>query len=178
MNKKLRLLVTTKCNNKCPMCCNKQFDFNKVDIVNRWDYDEIMITGGEPLLFLLETASIASHIKGIQKAQGYNCSKIYVYTSCISLNIVNILNFVDGVTVTIHNKKDISKFIELSEYLLNNKLNYSIKDKSLRLNLFPDIKALLPKDIDLSLWKIKDIEWVKDCPIPEEEDFRRIANLY
>ena len=27
MNKKLRLLVTAKCHNKCPMCCNNQFDF-------------------------------------------------------------------------------------------------------------------------------------------------------
>ena len=25
MNKKLRLLVTAKCHNKCPMCCNNQF---------------------------------------------------------------------------------------------------------------------------------------------------------
>lgn len=35
MNKKLRLLVTTKCNNKCPMCCNKQFNFDKLPIVDR-----------------------------------------------------------------------------------------------------------------------------------------------
>lgn len=27
MNKKLRLLVTAKCHNKCLMCCNNQFDF-------------------------------------------------------------------------------------------------------------------------------------------------------
>lgn len=33
------------------MCCNNQFDFNKLPIVDRWDYDEIMITGGEPLLY-------------------------------------------------------------------------------------------------------------------------------
>lgn len=50
MNKKLRLLVTAKCHNKCPMCCNKQFDFEKIPVVDRLDYDEISITGGEPLL--------------------------------------------------------------------------------------------------------------------------------
>ena len=50
MNKKLRLLVTAKCHNKCPMCCNNQFDFEKIPVVDRLDYDEISITGGEPLL--------------------------------------------------------------------------------------------------------------------------------
>lgn len=50
MNKKLRLLVTAKCHNKCPMCCNNQFDIEKIPVVDRFDYDEISITGGEPLL--------------------------------------------------------------------------------------------------------------------------------
>jgi hypothetical protein len=40
------------------------------------------------------------------------------------------------------------------------------------------MKALLPKDIDLSMWKVKDMEWVKDCPVPEGEDFRRIKELF
>lgn len=46
MNKKLRLLVTAKCHNKCPMCCNNQFDIEKIPVVDRLDYDEISITGG------------------------------------------------------------------------------------------------------------------------------------
>lgn len=50
MNKKLRLLVTAKCHNKCPMCCNNQFSIEKIPVVDRLDYDEISITGGEPLL--------------------------------------------------------------------------------------------------------------------------------
>lgn len=103
----------TDCPNKCPMCCNNQFDFSKLPVVDRWNYDEIMITGGEPLLF---TDTLV------------------------------------GVLISI--------------------------DVSLRLNLFPDMKALLPKDIDLSLWKVKDMEWVENCPVPEGEDFRRIANLW
>lgn len=48
-NKKLRLLVTEKCHNKCPMCCNNKFDIEKIPVVDRFDYDEISITGGEPL---------------------------------------------------------------------------------------------------------------------------------
>ena len=26
------------------MCCNNQFDFDKLPVVDRWDYDEIMIS--------------------------------------------------------------------------------------------------------------------------------------
>ena len=43
MNKKLRLLVTAKCHNKCPMCCNNQFDFEEIPVGDRLDYDEISI---------------------------------------------------------------------------------------------------------------------------------------
>ena len=39
MNKKLRLLVITQCPNKCPMCCNNSWDFSKLPVVDRWDYN-------------------------------------------------------------------------------------------------------------------------------------------
>lgn len=74
MNKKLRLLVTTKCPNKCPMCCNNSVELN---------------------------------------------------------------NMMQEVKET---KSDF------------------IKGKSLRLNLFADMKLLLPEHIDLSLWNVKEME--------------------
>lgn len=40
---KLRLLVTTKCPNKCPMCCNNSWDFSKLPVVEHFNYKEIMI---------------------------------------------------------------------------------------------------------------------------------------
>lgn len=83
---KLRLLVTTKCPNKCPMCCNNSWDFSKLPVVEHFNYKEIMITGGEPLLF--------------------------------------------------------------------------------------------PDNTDLSLWKVKDMQWIKDCPVPADEEFKRVAELW
>lgn len=50
---KLRLLVTTKCPNKCPMCCNNSWDFSKLPVVEHFNYKEIMITGGEPLFVIV-----------------------------------------------------------------------------------------------------------------------------
>lgn len=58
MNKKLRLLLTTRCPNKCPMCCNNSWDFSRLPVVDRWNYEEIMITGGEPLIHTNKVAEL------------------------------------------------------------------------------------------------------------------------
>ena len=142
MNKKLRLLVTTKCPNKCPMCCNNSWDFSSLPVVDR---------------------------------------KVYVYTSIAAWDRVRaILAYVDGVVLTPHSQSDIDKFVELNNMMQEVKETKSdfIKGKSLRLNLFADMKLLLPEHIDLSLWNVKEMEWVKDCPVPQGEDFRRIKELW
>ena len=89
----------------------------------------------------------------------------------------------DGICLTLHSKLDVVKFVEMNDVMLRHKKyrwndNGFNPDCSLRLNLFADMKALLPKDIDLSMWKVKDMEWVKDCPVPDGEDFRRIKELF
>jgi hypothetical protein len=53
-----------------------------------------------------------------------------------------------------------------------------MESKSLRLNLFPDIKKHIPDNTDLSLWKVKDMKWIKDCPVPADEEFKRVAELW
>lgn len=186
MNKKLRLLVTAKCHNKCPMCCNNQFDFEKIPVVDRLDYDEISITGGEPLLAECgcKTFDLVDSIKNIQQAMGLPESKFYLYTSYfggVTLKICS--DDFDGICLTPHKKVDVEEFIDINAKMLEQKRNGELNDCfnpdcSLRPNLFADMKALLPKDIDLSLWKVKEMEWIKDCPVPEGEDFRRIAKLF
>ncbi len=176
MNRKLRLLVTSKCPNKCPMCCNNQFDFNDIPVVDRWDYDEIMITGGEPLLFPNELDKLISSIRNISKACGKS-PKIFIYTACFNMQVlIDGIYITDGVVLTPHNPLDVEYFALINKTLLRNPYPFHLK--SLRLNLFSDMKALLPEGIDLSLWNVHDIKWVKDCPVPEGEDFRRVAKLW
>lgn len=177
MNKKLRLLITGRCPNNCELCCNKQFDLNSIPIVDRWDYDEIMITGGEPLLFVGSLITELISLQSVFNMMGTN-PKIYIYTADCTNNAARILPYVDGIVLTPHKTLDIYHFVELNNFLLKHKNDKDFKDLSLRLNLFPNIKAQLSKDIDLSLWQVKDMKWVKDCPVPEGEDFRRIANLW
>ena len=182
-NRKLRLLVTAECRNKCPMCCNNHFDFDKLPVVKHFDYDEIMITGGEPLLFEGKLSELIVSIKGIHPVlyPGKQAPKIYVYTSrCSMYGLFNIW-LADGFVLTPHNNQDVNFFVDFNDYLLRtNMLEKYDKDKpkSLRLNLFKDINEMLPEDIDLHLWKVKDMQWVKDCPVPQGEDFRRLPELW
>ena len=175
-NKKLRLLVTAFCPNKCPMCCNNSWDFSKLPIVDRWDYNEIMITGGEPLCFPDRISNLLYSVRQVLKVEQKH-PKIYLYTANAEYDIwAQVLEYLDGIVYTPHKIGDIESFVTLNQWLLANKSHYS--KISFRLNLFEDMEKLLPKDIDLSLWAVKHMTWVKDCPVPEGEDFKRIAELY
>ena len=185
MNKKLRLLVTTKCHNKCPMCCNNQFDFDTLPVVDRWNYDEIMITGGEPLSSAKKVRyliNLITSIKLIQQTQGFPIAKFYVYTSTHHGHLIKkVLKHIDGIVYTPHN-------IELNVLMA---ISYHFDDytylrnMSMRLNVFPEIGEMIEKNFSKAqqrritvMWNVKHIKWVKDCPIPEGEDFRRINILY
>lgn len=176
MNKKLRLMITDRCINDCPMCCNKQFDLSKIPIVDNYDYEEVSITGGEPGL-VTQLFDIAKGIRFNASSRGRDI-KLYLYTSLFeSPYITFCTTLFDGIVLTPHKERDIPKFIDINNSLLGLKSIGRLDDCSLRLNLFNNMKTLLPEDINLSLWKVKDIEWIKDCPIPEGEDFRRIKKF-
>lgn len=115
MNKKLRLLLTTKCPNKCPMCCNNSWDFSELPVVDRWNYEQIMFTGGEPLLMLNKLCDLADSVRSITSTMGID-SKIYVYTAICDWNkLRTILKHVDGIVLTPHSKGSVEAFKEFNE---------------------------------------------------------------
>lgn len=177
-NKKLRLLVTGKCPNKCPMCCNNRFDLEKIPVVDRFDYDEIMITGGEPLLFPERTLLIMKIFRMVAaNVIGRKQPQIYIYTANFDIrSFSNVYSLADGFVFTPHSKKDVDAFLALNAFILSKPDVF--QHLSLRLNIFPEEERYLPADTDLSLWKVKRLQWVKDCPVPAGEDFRRIAELW
>lgn len=93
---KLRLLVTTKCPNKCPMCCNNSWDFSKLPVVEHFNYKEIMITGGEPLLFPEKLSNLAESIRTVQKLAYGNKGKLFLYTALADM-LPNYIRYFDGV---------------------------------------------------------------------------------
>lgn len=175
MNKKLRLLVTDKCNRNCAMCCNKGFDLKSLKVVSRWTYDEIMLTGGEPMLFPNKAVILTKYIKTeLAKKKSKKQPKIYLCTAVSNwMHWSHILPYVDGLVLTLHEQKDVEDFTDLQVYLT---CFAEIEGKSLRLNVFEGIT--LPDNIGLSNWQVKSMTWQKDCPVPKGEDFRRIENLW
>lgn len=180
---KLRLLVTTRCHNSCPLCCNNQFKINDIPIVDRWDYDEVCITGGEPLSnskMAAKTIKLIESIKTIWTAQGKS-GKIYIYTASHRVDLLRrAAQAADGLVYTIHNKQESHV---LCAFICHNGSLINDPSKSFRLNYFkgepfyPVSDALIMRKLRSS-WKIKELEWIPNCPVPEGEDFRRIRNLY
>ena len=169
MNKKLRLLIAENCNRKCDWCCNNNFNIEDLPICKDFSqYELIMLTGGEPMLDVDNVISVINSIKS-QNPQ----AKIVVYTAFYDIiAFKGVLPLIDGLTITLHNQKDLIKFLALNQYFDINK----ITDKSLRLNIFSKVKIAKPTyDRLMKKWNIKsNIEWIKDCPLPDGEDFMRI----
>jgi hypothetical protein len=165
--KTLRLLVTKNCDKNCEGCCNKDWNLDSLPVVTHYDYDEILITGGEPLSDenIERTVDI---VNGINALFPKDNRKIYIYTSNPSYPM--ILHHCNGITLSIHTQKDLNKFLVWKLWL------ETYENKSRRLNIFKGIT--LPKGLDLSKWTVKDnIEWVENCPLPENEVFMRLQNI-
>jgi hypothetical protein len=195
MNKRCRLLLTTKCPNNCPLCCNKQFDLLKeVPVIDRWDYDEFILTGGEPLMGgTVRLLDFIYNLTAIHKYMG-TTPKIFLYTSECKPDYWNrIMPYLDGITYTVHTEANAQEFLTLLKVLSTPEVGYdvmypdlfNIGTKSLWLNLFPEAKQLIADKLattNLSwdtvnrFFKIRPMEWKENCPVPEGEDFRRLES--
>jgi hypothetical protein len=166
--KKLRLLITKQCNRNCEGCCNKEYDLDALPICTSFNgYDEIILTGGEPML---KVDTVLKVIKKIRKEN--SLAKIYMYTAKADVlgEIYNILDAVDGMTLTLHEQTDVEDFLDFQEHY------FYFGKKSLRLNVFDGV--YLPKSINLNYWKVrKNIKWIKNCPLPKDEVFMRLGEI-
>lgn len=162
--RKLRLLLTDKCNRNCVGCCNKDWNLASLPVCTDFDsWNMAMLTGGEPMLNpqLVIDVAYKFPLKTI----------VVVYTAKVDdiTKTVEVLTHVDGMTVTLHEQSDIEPFLLFNERIFGRKW---VEQLSLRLNIFRGVQ--LPSGVDLRLWKVKDdIAWIKDCPLPEDEVFMR-----
>ena len=163
--KKLRLLLFDECHRACVGCCNKDWDLDKLPICYDYTpYDEIILTGGEPLLYPIIIEELVPYLRKVINPN----TKIYLYTAYIENTAIvrNIITLIDGICITLHEQKDVEPFRILVS-------SSSFPGKSLRLNVFRGVH--LGDDINTAGWKVKDnIEWIKDCPLPEDEVFMRL----
>lgn len=160
---KLRMLLFEECERSCEGCCNKDWNLKELPTVYSYEkYEEIMLTGGEPML---EPDFVKDVVEDIRKISS---ASVYMYTAKVTdiEASVRVLDKLDGMTVTLHEQSDVAPFLEFIRAV-----NLYEKEKSLRVNIFKGIEV---EKADLRKWVVKkDIEWIKNCPLPEDEVFMR-----
>ena len=165
---KLRLLLFKECDRNCDGCCNKRWNLDTLEVESNFKgYSEIILTGGEPML---DPSMVIRTIRRIRKEAGGG-TKIYMYTAKLDEphTLLIVLEYLDGLTVTLHEPSDIGDFMAFSNLL------FEVDGRSLRLNSFDGVDL---SGIDLSNWKVKEgVKWIKDCPLPEDEVFRRLDTI-
>jgi len=98
-------------------------------------------------------------------------AKIYMYTAKVddTMAALGVLQYLDGITLTLHEQYDVAAFQTLDDLLVPP--IWGGKEKSLRLNVFDEVNI---DGIDTSNWIVKDhIEWIEDCPVPPNEVLMR-----
>lgn len=75
----MHLFVTNKCTNNCPLCCNKNYDIEKIPLPTEEELGSIrnvFLTGGEPFLLGKKLNKIVNALRSRE-----NIKNIYIYTS-------------------------------------------------------------------------------------------------
>lgn len=163
--KKLRLLVSSSCNRFCSMCCNQTHDVDNLPVVGTYeDYDEIILTGGEPMLKPFVVHSICARIRYVNPK-----ANIYMYTakSRPPANLIAALAWLDGITLTLHEPKDVQDFWRFQEWYRRSRY---ARAKDMRLNIFEeagDMPHYIP------YWRQQNMVWQKECPLPDQEVLMR-----
>lgn len=168
MNNKLRLIVWEDCNRCCEGCCNQDWNLKALPICTDFSgYDEILLTGGEPMLYPDDLIEIIKQIK-----QQNQTAKIFIYTADVSDHemMLSILEMVDGITLALHENTDIKDFIKFDRWVSI----VLFESKSMRLNVFNNVKEKFLQQNLMMHWKIKYMDWIKNCPLPEGETLMRL----
>lgn len=159
-----RIIITTACPRDCPKCCNKsKLVLDSMESIHKLSdlpqYENIVITGGEPLLIFNRTQKIIWEIRGL-----FPDSNLYLYTALYSPKIKLLFPYLVGIQYSLHNPfadEDKAGF-----YRFENK----IENSGLSCRLWFDRTI----DSDIAIrpcrWdKITSGIMLDDCPLPKNE---------
>ena len=166
---KARVVVTLDCSRQCPDCCNHTgilaFGKKITDIEQLLGYEEIIITGGEPILIY---DKVEAFIKMLRSKQ-YE-GEIYLYSALYrSWAYEKLLPLVDGLHFTLHAEARDQDIIELKAL---SKVIADFEGKSFRLSIDNRLYDKYDfSNINFSHWSvIRKLQWLKECPLPAGEE--------
>ena len=159
MKKTARVIITFGCDRACEYCVNKYaYIINQAvrikDLNQLIGFDEIVITGGEPLLYIERTRNI---LMNLEYGMVPNVKK-YLYTAIFNPNMHMIIDYLDGITYTVHTDHDEDQlaFDNFEDFIrIHN-------NKSYRLAISPTLEnaflfyPFLWKEIKIKDWKEED----------------------
>ena len=99
--KTARLITTLRCPRSCEYCCNKhpkilaQMKHVPLTGVDWSQYDEVILTGGEPTLDYVGLGAAIAHIRPMVQT-------LYLYSAWWTMSANDFLPLLDGITYTIH----------------------------------------------------------------------------
>ena len=166
MKKTARVIVTTTCNRRCPGCCNETIgrvaSIGDISILS--DYEEVVITGGEPML---NPNTLLRFIKALKKQN--KKQRIYLYTACLTMDDHPvILKHLDGITVTVHAEATDNDIRDLKY------MSYNLYGEDLDMRLFIDKRVYDRYDLSnicMKSWDVvRKLEWKEKCDPADNED--------
>ena len=160
---KVRLLFTNDCNRRCAGCCNRNWTGEpavEMSIAELREYDEIYITGGEPMLYPKELKKLITELRTKD-------NKIFLYTALPypKKTFMALVKILDGASVTLHSYADRRKFMNELYHMI------PFPKKSMRLNAFAGQKMPFRNG---SKWKYRQMTWIIDAPLPDGEVFAKL----
>ena len=183
----MHLFITNKCTNSCPLCCNKNYDIEKIPIPTEEELssiENIFLTGGEPFLLGKKLNKIVDALRTRK-----NIKNIYIYTSgyeCYKYLVdFKILPNINGINFSPKGFKDWSA---LSKLLLSGWKEDISNLESNRLYVFIDKYDQCTFNINNSILdiiadyhfdmgcKVFLRTWIDNIESRPNEIFRRIEN--
>lgn len=170
MKKTARVIVTLKCNRKCPGCCNTNLpEYREAHTDEELlDYEEIVITGGEPMLIPGKVLEFINRM-WVKGYKGKNVS-VYLLLEWQRDKQRNFERKLDGFTFTLHAECTDADIVALRN--LSN--SGALQDKGFSSRLIIDKRVYDRYDlsnINFSRWSvIRKLEWKDKCDPADNED--------
>lgn len=179
----MHLMILSKCNYKCELCCNKLYDIEKIPVATVKELKTIhtlCITGGEPFMASIDIDDFARSVK----KNFSRTSKTYSFIQADKFlcSVCHISFLIDGLSISPKSMKDwlalekIANHSTSREYFNNisrlpsNRL-YVFKEQ---VPFFEERFKPIAKKLNLNvLYRT----WDKEFKTPDNEIFRRLPIL-
>jgi len=170
--KKARVIITFQCPRMCDGCCNSNSTIMNTakrigTLAEISHYDDIVITGGEPLCDGKRALYIVRSLSKICK----DTTRLFLYTSMYSESLPHIMPYLSGIKYTWHSKRLRKDYLHLLRMhklmrewsLCSRRIAIDERERNVRHTAF----------VDKSAWDtVEWIDWDPDgnCPLPEGEE--------